>query len=81
MQVYIESYHIVPKGICRHLVRGMAWCFYTAWTMFPLLFVFGPTGFGINSRYGDEIGHQIADIISKQLWGFLGHMLRLKVGD
>ncbi len=79
-QVYLEAHHIVPKGVCRNLVRAMAWSFFSAWTMFPLLFVFGPEGLGIISRSGSAIGHTVADIISKQLWGFFGHMLRVKVG-
>lgn len=79
IQVYIEAYHTVPKGHCRNVVRLMAWCFYAAWTMFPLLFVFGPEGFGHLTGYASTIAHTIADVLSKQTWGLLGHHLRIKV--
>jgi hypothetical protein len=78
-QVYVESYHVVPKGVCRNLVRLMAWFFFSAWTMFPLLFMFGPEGFKIMTRDGSNIAHTVADIMSKQIWSMLGHILRVKV--
>jgi hypothetical protein len=31
------------------------------------------------SRHGSNIAHTIADIISKQIWSMLGHILRVKV--
>jgi bacteriorhodopsin len=40
-RVYIESYHTVPKGICRKLVMLLAWMFFVAWSMFPLAFIAG----------------------------------------
>jgi hypothetical protein len=40
-RVYIESYHTVPKGICRQLVMVLAWMFFVSWAMFPLGFISG----------------------------------------
>jgi hypothetical protein len=40
-RVYIESYHTVPKGICRTLVMSLAWMFFASWAMFPLAFIAG----------------------------------------
>nr|AHH02125.1 HdChR [synthetic construct] len=80
-KVYIESYHIVPKGVCRVCVRVMAWCFFGAWTCYPLLFVFGPEGLGVLSYNASAIGHTIIDIFSKQVWGFVGHYLRIKIHE
>lgn len=52
VQVYIESYHTVPEGHCRIIVRLMAWVFFLSWAMFPILFVLGPEGFGHLTVYG-----------------------------
>lgn len=54
LQVYIESYHTVPKGICRTIVRAMAWTFFASWGMFPVLFLLGPEGFGHLTVYGER---------------------------
>lgn len=78
-QVYIESYHTVPKGHCRIVVRMMALFFFSGWTMYPLLFALGPEGLGVMNGYQSTITHTIADIMTKQLWGLLGHHLRVKV--
>ena len=78
-QIYIESYHSVPQGHCQAIVKYMAWTFFTSWVMFPILFVAGPEGLGVLSPYGSTIGHTIADLLSKNLWGLLGHHLRVKV--
>nr|AHH02141.1 protein 116 [synthetic construct] len=78
-KIYIESYHIVPKGTCRMLVRLMAWIFFASWACFPLLFVLGPEGFGHISWYASTIGHTIIDLMSKNLWGMLGHFLRVQI--
>nr|QCB66177.1 putative channel rhodopsin [Haematococcus lacustris] len=80
-KVYIEGYHTVPKGHCRNVVRLMAWCFYMAWTMFPILFLVGPEGLGKLSGYGSTILHTVADVLSKQLWTLLGHHLRVKIHE
>ncbi len=77
-QVYIEAYHTVPKGQCRIIVQLMAYCFFTAWTMYPLLFVLGPEGLGHMTAYTSVITTTIADMLSKQVWGALGHHLRVK---
>nr|AER58218.2 channelopsin 2 [Chlamydomonas raudensis] len=78
-KVYIEAYHTVPKGRCRVIVRLMAYCFYLAWTMFPILFALGPEGMGQMSAYMSTILTTIADVLSKQIWGLLGHHLRVKI--
>ena len=31
--VYIESYHLVPKGLTRRLVVAMAWTYFLSWPM------------------------------------------------
>ena len=80
MQVYIESYHTVPKGHCRLVVRVMALFFFAAWTMYPLLFALGPEGLNVMNGYQSTICTTVADILAKQLWGLLGHHLRVKVG-
>lgn len=30
------------QGHCRMVVQAMAWCFFMAWTLFPVLFILGP---------------------------------------
>jgi ABC-type amino acid transport system permease subunit len=40
-RVYIESFHMVPKGRCRQLVMVLAWMFFASWGLFPLAFVAG----------------------------------------
>ena len=77
--MYIEAYHTVPKGICRQIVRFMAWDYFGSWCMFPILFVLGPEGFGHISAYGSVIAHQVLDITAKNMWSFAGHLLRVKV--
>jgi bacteriorhodopsin len=78
-KVYIESYHMVPKGKCRRLVLLMAWVYFLSWPLFPVLFLFGPEGFSIISLAGSDIAHCIADLLSKNLWGWLGWYLRYAV--
>jgi bacteriorhodopsin len=78
-QIYIESYHSVPKGECQTLIKAMAWTFFTSWVMFPILFAAGPEGLGVLTPYGSTIGHTVADLLSKNLWGLIGHHLRVKV--
>lgn len=150
LQVYVEAYHTVPKGICKQLVRGLAWLYYVAWGMFPVLFVLGPEGFSESpcrwqsasctiivtmhnvvapthsvtpfatstawaqlavscthhivvqpkhrpcglcpslarhsslcadhmNIYQSYIAHNVLDLLSKNVWGLVGHILRLKV--
>ena len=57
-QIYVESYHIVPKGVCRNLVKYMAWCFYISWVGFPIIFVAGPDGLGKLSIWAEVAGSQ-----------------------
>lgn len=78
-KVYVEAYHTVPKGHCRVVVRLMAYSFFTAWTMYPVLFVLGPEGLNHMSPYTSVITTTIADMLSKQIWGLLGHHLRVKI--
>nr|AGT48261.1 VCOMET [synthetic construct] len=80
-KVYIEAFHTVPKGLCRQLVRAMAWLFFVSWGMFPVLFLLGPEGFGHISPYGSAIGHSILDLIAKNMWGVLGNYLRVKIHE
>lgn len=78
-KVYLEAYKTVPKGICKQLVKVMAYLFFVSWLMFPILFLMGPEGFGHLTTYGSTIAHTVADILSKNLWGLFGHHLRYKV--
>ncbi|GFH12230.1 channelopsin 1 [Haematococcus lacustris] len=75
------AYHTVPKGICRKIVRFMAWDYFGSWCMFPILFVLGPEGFGHISAYGSVIAHQVLDITSKNIWSMAGHFLRVKIHE
>ncbi|GLC33099.1 hypothetical protein PLESTB_000370500 [Pleodorina starrii] len=78
-KVYIEAYHVVPKGLCRRLVISMACLYFCSWGMFPVLFAVGPEGLGHISLYGSSIGHCILDLFSKNVWGILGNALRVKI--
>eukprot|EP01025_Chloroclados_australasicus_P047781 TRINITY_DN5390_c0_g2_i2.p1 TRINITY_DN5390_c0_g2~~TRINITY_DN5390_c0_g2_i2.p1 ORF type:complete len:496 (-),score=45.90 TRINITY_DN5390_c0_g2_i2:313-1647(-) len=78
-RVYMESFHQVPKGICRRLVTYMAYMFYASWCMFPILFLAGPEGFGHLTNSGSTIAHTFADLLSKNLWGIVGNFLRVKI--
>lgn len=78
--LYMEAYHMVPKGQCRALVKAMTYLFYGSWVLFPILFVLGPEGFGHLTIAGSAIGHTVADVMSKNLWGLCGNSLRNKVG-
>ncbi|CAG9467467.1 unnamed protein product [Pedinophyceae sp. YPF-701] len=80
-QIYIESYHVVPAGICRQLVRYMTWAFFLSWPIFPLNFLAGPEGFGFFNSSGSVIAQSVCDLISKNLWGMLGWYLHYKVHE
>lgn len=80
-KVYIESYHMVPRGRCKLLVRMMALIFFLSWAMFPVWFVLGPEGFGVISHYGSDICTVWTDLMSKNLWGLVGHHLRVSIHE
>nr|AHH02096.1 protein 85 [synthetic construct] len=80
-KVLIESFHQVPKGICRHLVKAMAITYYVGWSFFPLIFLFGQSGFKKISPYADVIASSFGDLISKNMFGLLGHFLRVKIHE
>ncbi len=46
----------------------------------PVVFLFGPEGFGRISPALSLTLHHIFDLFSKNIWGLLGHFLRRKVG-
>ena len=75
----MEAFHKVPKGKCRKLVKAMAYAFFGSWVWYPILFVLGPEGFGHLSIAGSDIAHTFVDLSSKNLFGFIGHILRLEV--
>mmetsp|Transcript_2452 Transcript_2452/g.6189 ORF Transcript_2452/g.6189 Transcript_2452/m.6189 type:complete len:631 (-) Transcript_2452:284-2176(-) len=77
--IYIESYYTMPQGICRRLVLWMAGVFFTSWFMFPGLFLAGPEGTQALSWAGTTIGHTVADLLSKNAWGMIGHFLRVEI--
>eukprot|EP00798_Chlamydomonas_sp_ICE-L_P024783 gene24783-10424_t len=78
-KIYIEAYHTVPKGVCRQLVKFQAYDYFLTWSLFPVLFILGPEGFGHISQYASGIAHEILDLFSKNLWGILGHLIRVKI--
>nr|AER58217.1 channelopsin 1 [Chlamydomonas yellowstonensis] len=80
-KVLIESFHQVPKGICRHLVKAMAITYFVGWSFFPLIFLFGQSGFKKISPYADVIASSFGDLISKNAFGMLGHFLRVKIHE
>nr|AHH02106.1 Chronos [synthetic construct] len=80
-KVYIESYHTLPKGVCRKICKIMAYVFFCSWLMFPVMFIAGHEGLGLITPYTSGIGHLILDLISKNTWGFLGHHLRVKIHE
>jgi bacteriorhodopsin len=57
----------------------MAYVFFCSWLMFPVLFIAGPEGLGVITPLTSGIFHLVLDLISKNLWSFLGHFLRVKV--
>jgi len=66
--VYLEAYRNVPED-CRGIIKSMGYSFYSGWIMFPILFLIGPEGAGHITHNGSTIGHAIADLLSKNLWG------------
>jgi hypothetical protein len=59
MTVLVDCYCLHTQGICRKIVRFMAWDYFGSWCMFPILFVLGPEGFGHITAYGSVIAHQV----------------------
>mmetsp|Transcript_12019 Transcript_12019/g.30763 ORF Transcript_12019/g.30763 Transcript_12019/m.30763 type:complete len:472 (-) Transcript_12019:54-1469(-) len=80
-RVYIESYHQVPKGRCRNLVKYLCGMFFCSWLLFPLLFIAGPEGTGYLTWSGSTIGHTVADLLSKNIWGLIAHYLQVKIRE
>ena len=76
--VYLEAFRNVPDDL-KQLVKYMTYIFYSSWVMFPILFVAGPEGFGHISPAGSIIGHSIADLLSKNLWGIFDWWLDYQV--
>ena len=68
----------MPEDL-KNLVRYMTYCFYSSWAMFPILFVVGPEGFGHITPAGSVIGHTIADLLSKNLWGMFDWWLEYNI--
>ena len=76
--MYLEAFRNVPDDL-KPLVKYMTYIFYSSWVMFPILFVAGPEGFGHVSPAGSIIGHSIADLLSKNLWGIFDWWLDYQV--
>lgn len=76
--VYLEAYRNVPED-CRGLIKTMAYSFYSGWIMFPILFLIGPEGAGHITGDGSTIGHSVADLLSKNLWGVFEWRLDTKL--
>nr|AHH02115.1 protein 92 [synthetic construct] len=78
---YVEAHHCVPKGHCRLVIKLMAYAFFASWGTYPVLWVIGPEGLKHTSWYTNTIAHTLCDILSKELWPFLGHHLRIKIRE
>ena len=78
---FAESYIAVPKGICRHIVRAMAYILFVTWTGYTVVFIIGPDGLYKLNTYNSTILLTILDIWSKQIWTFCGHVLRIKIHE
>jgi len=59
----------------------MAYMFFISWGMFPLLFLMGPEGFKHINASWSTILHSVADLFSKNLWGFYAWYLRIQVRE
>nr|AHH02123.1 TcChR [synthetic construct] len=79
--IYIESYHTMPAGKCKRLVVAMCAVFFTSWFMFPALFLAGPECFDGLTWSGSTIAHTVADLLSKNIWGLIGHFLRVGIHE
>jgi len=76
--IFWEAYNSFPLK-ARPFVQAMAGIFYPSWVAYALLWLFGDTGLGLWSQDACIIGHALADIGSKTVWGFLGWWLRWHV--
>nr|AHH02101.1 protein 114 [synthetic construct] len=68
--VYLEAWRNVPDAE-KDVVKWMATIYYFSWVMFPVLFAIGSEGLGYITLSGSVIGHCIADLLSKNVWGLL----------
>jgi bacteriorhodopsin len=68
MKCYIEAHAQVPKGICRTIVKTMAWSFILSWGAYPILWLLGPEGFQKISGYVNTICHTVCDMVAKEFW-------------
>ncbi|KXZ47652.1 hypothetical protein GPECTOR_34g811 [Gonium pectorale] len=78
-KVYREAYEAAPAGRCKWLVKVNAVIFFSSWTMYPVLFVLGPEGTGVISLLESTTAHTFVDLMSKNIWGLVGHTLRVAV--
>jgi len=76
--IFWEAYTSFPPQ-ARPFVQAMAGIFYPSWVAYALLWLFGDTGLDLWSQDACIIGHALADIASKTVWGFLGWWLRWHV--
>lgn len=78
---FVESYIAVPKGVCRQIVKAMAYILFITWTGYTVMFIIGPDGLYALDVYQSTIITTILDILAKQVWTFLGHILRIKIHE
>jgi bacteriorhodopsin len=57
-------------------IEVLAVVFYGSWTTFPILWVLGGEGASTIGFRGSAIGHALADLVSKNLFGYLIWYLR-----
>jgi len=60
----------------KQTVEMLALVFFASWTSFPILWMLGGEGSGIISHRASVCAHGVADLISKNLFGYLAWYLR-----
>ncbi|WIA30744.1 hypothetical protein OEZ86_000810 [Tetradesmus obliquus] len=82
MSLLVSDIGTIVMGVTAAIASGYVKVFFTSWLGYPVLFVLGTEGFfGVLSPWGSVVGHCIVDLLSKNLWGFLGHHLRIHVQE
>ena len=76
--VYLQAFANIHPEL-QGMIKFMSAVFFAAFIMYPILFVAGPEGFGHVSPEGSIIGHAMADLLSKSLWGVCSWWLACQV--
>jgi len=73
--VFCNAYKHFPEK-CQPTIEILAVVFYGSWSSFPILWLLGSEGAGIIGFRASAIGHALADLVSKNLFGYLIWYLR-----